>query len=120
MGPEEKHEYMIQFNGKMVANLSTFEDVGTFTLLQPEAEPIIASTLWETAFKAHVQMPKQWRCNNRKRFIKLLMSYGFPHNEAEQIAAIPARKDWYGLSFQQLFFYIMAVISQNIMAGDTI
>lgn len=58
-------------------------------------------------FTMHSKAPKRWRCKSRRRFIKLLMSYGISRNRAEsmakvaRIAGIPYRELW-----RSFFFWI--------------
>ena len=42
--------------------------------------------LQEVEFAFTIKAPKRWRCKNRKRFIKLMMSEGISRNYAERLA----------------------------------
>ena len=63
----------------------------------PKLESVLP--LQEVEFAFTIKAPKRWRCKNRKRFIKLMMSEGISRNYAERLADIvrgwmPYGKAW--------------------------
>ena len=50
----------------------------------PKLESVLP--LQEVEFAFTIKAPKRWRCRNRKRFIKLVMSEGISRNYAERLA----------------------------------
>mgnify|MGYP001029434765 FL=1 len=87
MGPENKNEYTVYWDGVplgdtpiapgIIHNITVSEDALTqeaMSLLEP------------MEFTMHIKTPKRWRCRGRKRFIKLMMSEGVSRNYAERLA----------------------------------
>ncbi len=63
--------------------------------------------LQEVEFAFTIKAPKRWRCKNRKRFIKLMMSEGISRNYAERLAdfvrgRMPYGKVWRKYIWQNL------------------
>ena len=120
MGPEEKtrHVCYIMQGGKPVAHFESIADTGELeiTLTDEGAGPLIMGAVGPLAFEMKVSLPKEWRCASRKRFVKLLMSYGGSRNAAMKIAAIvPAMKGQ--RSYQQLFFQTLALYADYCLSG---
>lgn len=59
-------------------------------------------------YSVDTTIPKMWRCGNRKRFIKLLMSYGYGRNDAARIAAT-IKTSMGPDTYQELFFEATAL-----------
>lgn len=52
-----------------------------------------------------MRLSKGFRCGNRKRFVKLLMSRGFSRNKARRLASyVSAGRGW--LSYHSAFFWV--------------
>lgn len=66
--------------------------------------PAIAA--FKEAISISVKPGKHWRCRNRKRFIKLLMSKGISRNQAEGVARVARIAGvQYGKLWQGYFFW---------------
>lgn len=52
----------------------------------PKPETILP--LQQMEFTVHFKVQKRWRCQGRKRFVKLLMSMGISRNQAESVAGV--------------------------------
>ena len=88
MGPENTSREIGTFclGGKPIADFAEVDGVLEITALDELAGPVIAAAFGPAAIEAKVSIPKEWRCRSRKRFVKLIMSYGFPRNFANDIA----------------------------------
>lgn len=122
MGPEEQpvHACYIMQNGEPVARFEA-NNIGELTItLEGECESagaLIAGVIGPMAFEMAVTLSKEWRCGSRKRFIKLLMSYGCSRNYASEMATIvPARMG--PQSYQELFFDTMALFAEYTTRKD--
>ncbi len=63
------------------------------------------------------EVGKAWRCGSRKRFIKLLMSYGCDRNTAHEMAAIvPILRGQ--KSYQELLFEALFLFSKMVEAAE--
>lgn len=119
MGPEEKtgHVCMVMHNGTAVAEIRTpLEGVMEITVSDTGTVPLIMGAFGPLAIEMKVKLPKEWRTGSRKRFSKLLMSYGCSRNDAVEMAtivrAMRGRK-----SYQELFFEVMALYAERQTAG---
>lgn len=109
MGFEERgaHACYLMQSGQPVAELKSINGALEIVLEEAEAEPLSIGALVALAFSMKVKIPKNWRCSNKKRFIKLLMSYGCSRNDACELATIvqdPAGPE----SYQASFFTVMS------------
>lgn len=110
MGPDSHQfcEFYVEQDGKFLP--VHVGDIPTITNL-PGNES--GTTEWTAPFKPIewkiiATVPEQWRCSSRKRFIKLLMSFGKSRNEAALIAQI-AKYQWPGMDSYQKLFYAMVL-----------
>ncbi len=94
-------------------NLDTLE-------IMPESEaeePLLIGTIAPVAFSMNIRLPKAWRCTNKKRFIKLLMSHGCDRNIAAQIATVvqmmQGKKSYQSLWFEVMFLFSMEQIQRK-------
>lgn len=55
----------------------------------------------DVSLTGSIKFPKVLRCRNRKRFVKLLMSIGYPRNFAEKIRVAPG--DSYDFLWWRIF-----------------
>ena len=122
MGPKSQtaHACYIMQNGEPVARFDA-NNIGELTItLEGECEsagPLIAGAIGPMAFEMAVKLPKEWRCGSRKRFTKLLMSYGCSRNDANEMATIvPAPVG--PQSYQALFFDAMALFAEYATRKD--
>lgn len=121
MGPEgkDKHVCYIMHGGKPVAQFESIADTGELEITltdDRDAGPLIMGAIEPLAFEMKIGLPKEWRCTNRKRFIKLLMSYGGSRNAAVRMAsAVPAMKGQ--RSYQQLLFQTLALYADYCLNG---
>ena len=122
MGPEGQiaHACYIMQNGEPVARLEA-NNIGELTItLEGECEntgALIAGAIGSMAFEMAVKRPKEWCCGSRKRFVKLLMSYGCSRNDANEMATIvPASMG--PQSYQELFFDAMARFAEYATRKD--
>lgn len=118
MGPEEKsgHVCYIMSGGVAVAQFEAIDGELEITLGDEGAEPLIMGAIGPLAFEMSVTLPKEWRCASRKRFIKLLMSYGCSRNDARDMATI-AQAMRGQKSYQELLFEVMALFAEHQTAG---
>ena len=122
MGPEGQiaHACYIMQNGEPVARLEA-NNIGELTItLEGECEntgALIAGAIGSMAFEMAVKLPKEWCCGSRKRFVKLLMSYGCSRHDANEMATIvPASMG--PQSYQELFFDAMALFAECATRKD--
>lgn len=122
MGPESQTDHIcyIMQNGEPVARFEA-NNTGVLTItLEGECAntlALVAGAIGPTALKMGVGLPKEWRCGTRKRFVKLLMSYGCSRNDANETAAIvsiPVGPQ----SYQELFFDTMALFAECATRKD--
>lgn len=108
------HVCYVMQDGEPVAQFET-NDIGelTITLEGGECEragALIAGAIGPIALEMAVKLPREWRCSSRKRYIRLLMSYGCSRNDACELTSIV--QDPMGpKSYQELFFSTMAVFA---------
>ncbi len=99
-------------DGTLVAGFTQIGDTTEVYTLPDGAKDMIAGNWGPITVSVTVGIPKAWRCGNRKRFIKLLMSYGYSRNDAAKIAAVirtPAGPNTY----QHLFFMATALLAER-------
>ena len=114
MGPEEKsnHTCYIMSGGVAVAQFEAIDGELQITLGDEGVEPLIMGAIGPIAFQMSITLPKEWRCGSRKRFIKLLMSYGSDRNTAAEVATI-AKAMRGRKSYQELLFEIIALYAEH-------
>lgn len=123
MGPEEQTigEFYIAHDGVEVARFDGFGngDLDVTTLNDGVAAPLPAKTIsGQYTISFTCRMTKLWRCSSRKRFIKLLMSYGCDRNTAHKMAAIvPAMRG--RKSYQELLFEALLVFMKEQEPEDS-
>lgn len=85
MGPESKNEdYTLCLDGMPIAWREPLPEI---TVREEGVAELAGGLVCEPVeFTAHFKTPKRWRCKNRKRFIKLMMSEGISRNYAERLA----------------------------------
>ena len=85
MGPESKNEdYTLCLDGMPIAWREPLPEI---TVREEGVAELAGGRVCEPVeFTAHFKTPKRWRCKNRKRFIKLMMSEGISRNYAERLA----------------------------------
>lgn len=112
MGIEEQsaHACYLMQGGQPIAELKSINGALEIVLEEAEAEPLLIGALGALAYSLNIRIPKNWRCDNKKRFIKLLMSYG-SRNDACELATIvqdPARPE----SYQEWLFTVMSFFAE--------
>ena len=117
MGPENASREIGTFyiGGKPIADFTEVDDILEITALDELAGPITAAILGPTAIEANVKIPKEWRCHSRKRFVKLVMSYGVPRNLANDLAQNARRP---GKAYQTALFDTLYYLS-TFMGTET-
>ena len=93
MGPESApvENFTLYYNGEPIAirpggnllpeiTLAPNDDTAT------EAIPDMNASFTATVTVIKVKPGKEWRCSNRKRFIKILMGHGLTRNQAAEFA----------------------------------
>lgn len=108
----QSHNCYLMLDGEPVAGFKTISGALEITLEEVEAESLIMGTIGPLAFKMNIKMPKEWHCGSKKRFIKLLMSYGCSRNDARELASI-AQAPVGPKSYQELFFEVMALFAEE-------
>ena len=107
MGPEgiSREVGTFYINGTPIAGLTEADGILEITTSNESAEPVIAAVFGPIAIEMNVKIPKTWRCRNRKRFIKLVMSYGLPRNLADNLARTITRqsRDYQTALFDTLY-----------------
>ncbi len=93
-------------DGERIGRIGKIQDLPEITVAAgKETAPVMFPKL-EEFYEIKIKLPKDWHCQSRKRFIKLLMSKEISRNEAEsvarvaRIAGVPYRKLW-----QMWFFW---------------
>lgn len=108
------HVYLVDKNSQPVAEFTTVDGVMEIDIAfdDTRAAAMIAGALGPLTLAMNIGIPKGWRCGSRKRFIKLLMSYGCSRNTAAEFAALlknPAGAN----SYQKLFFAAVAFFAEQ-------
>ena len=100
MGPEDKGRYTVYWCGAPLEPGIIHEITLSTDALNQEAMTLLEPT----EFTIHVKVPKRWRCRNRKRFIKLMMSEGAYRNDAEWMADFVRGRMPYGEAWRTYLF----------------
>lgn len=113
MGFEEQgaHACYLMQGGQPIAELKSINRALEIVLEEAEAEPLLIGALGALTFSLNIKIPKSWRSGSRKRFIKLLMSYGCSRNDARELASI-VQAPVGPKSYQELFFEVMALFAE--------
>lgn len=118
MGLEERsnHTCYLMSGGVAVAQIKAIDGELQITLSDEGAGPLVMGAIGSMAFQMNVSLPKEWRCASRKRFIKLLMSYGCDRNTAMEMATV-AMAMLGRRSYQKLLFEVLALYAGRQMEG---
>ena len=122
MGPNSQPLYVCYvMDGEEPIARFEANNIGELTItFKDECEksmPLIAGAIGMLSFKLKVKPPKEWRCTSRKRFTKLMMSYGCSRNDANALAPIiqaPVGPQ----SYQELFYATMALYAECATRKD--
>lgn len=119
MGFEERgaHACYLMQGGQPVAELKSINGALEIVLEEAEAEPLLIGALGALAYSLNIRIPKNWRCDNKKRFIKLLMSYGCSRNDACELATI-VQNPAGAMSYQESLFTLMSVFAEHSNRKD--
>ncbi len=121
MGPQEQNIFCgyVEIKGKTIARLdgSPNGDLEITDWDEGRSEPLIIGTFGPLAVEMSIKMPKEWRCVSRKRFIKLLMSYGCARNAAESMATIVSAAQGQR-SYQEFFFETIFLYGEKLTRKD--
>lgn len=108
MGPESKNDYILYKRDVTLSDMPIAPGiVHEITVSMDALTPEVSQLLEPMEFTMHFKTPKRWRCQSRKRFIKLLMSKGISRNQAgsvarvARIAGVP-----YGELWRSYFFFL--------------
>ena len=101
--------------GTPMADLTIVDGVLEIDALDELAGPITTAIFGKTAIELNVGIPKGWRFRSRKRFIKLVMSYGIPRNLANNLSSITRLP---GKSYQTALFDALYYLS-SFMRAET-
>lgn len=117
MGPHDsstdlQNVQLFTEDGTLVAGFTPDGDITEVYCLPNGGKDMIAGMWGPITFSVTVSIPKAWRCGSRKRFIKLLMSYGYSRNNAAKIAAA-IRTQTGPDTYQQLFFMAIAPLAER-------
>ena len=119
MGSEEQApvNFEIWMGDRRVAMCRKNLDALEITPEYEADEPLLIGTVAPMAVSMNIALPKAWRCANRKRFIRLLMSYGCDRNIAAEMAKVVpmmrGRKSYQGLWFEVMFLFSMEQIQRK-------
>ena len=99
MGTESERSYAVYLDGVPI----TPGPLPEITVPTDELGPgrILANPSLEMTFTFKLKTPKLWRCRNRKRFIKLMMSKGISRNGAVWLADFMRKMMPYGEAWRQ-------------------
>lgn len=107
---------IIYNDGEGFVSIGSISSVSEFTEIDDEPNDMITS-LEPIEIHGTFKLGKHLRCKSRKRFIKLLMSHGYPRKEANAIAFY--MRD---LSYQQAWcecFDIISMVKSKNMLQNT-
>ena len=103
MGPEHKGEYALYMDGVRIELAEPPEIKLAADALERDA--LRLSNL-ENTLKLVLKTPKCWRCQSKKRFIKLAMSKGISRNGAVWLANWVRKSGWsYRWAWQGVIFW---------------
>lgn len=119
MGSEEQApvNFEIWMDDRRVAMCCENLDALEITPEYEADEPLLIGAVAPMAVSMNIALPKAWRCANKKRFIRLLMSHGCDRNIAAEMAKVVpimrGRKSYQGLWFEVMFLFSMEQIQRK-------
>lgn len=89
MGQESTNNYTLYLRDATLGDILIAPGIiHEITVSMDALTPEALQLLEPMGFTMHVKTPKRWRCQSRKRFIKLLMSKGISRKQAGSVARV--------------------------------